>query len=122
MLTPTRACWRRNTLRKVAALADVWRPLRRADVFVGQFCRAGAIGRLATADPLDKTVAGWWKAKADEIYGLIPDFGGFLVKANSEGQPGPKTYGRNHAEGANVLADALAPHKGNVDVARIRLR
>ena len=59
-------------------------------------------------------MADWWKAKADEIYGLIPDFGGFLVKANSEGQPGPKTYGRSHADGANVLADALAPHKGNV--------
>ena len=72
------------------------------------------LGGLATADPLDKGVADWWKAKADEIYGLIPDFGGFLVKANSEGQPGPKTYGRTHAEGANVLADALAPHKGNV--------
>ena len=72
------------------------------------------LGGLKTADPLDKGVADWWKAKADEIYGLIPDFGGFLVKANSEGQPGPKTYGRTHAEGANVLADALAPHKGNV--------
>ena len=72
------------------------------------------LGGLATADPLDQGVADWWKAKADEIYGLIPDFGGFLVKANSEGQPGPKTYGRTHAEGANVLADALAPHKGNV--------
>ena len=59
-------------------------------------------------------MAGWSKAKADEIYGLIPDFGGFLVKANSEGQPGPKTYGRTHADGANVLADALVPHKGNV--------
>jgi alpha-glucuronidase len=69
---------------------------------------------LPTADPLDKSVIDWWKAKADEIYGLIPDFGGFLVKANSEGQPGPKTYGRTHADGANVLADAVAPHKGNV--------
>jgi len=72
------------------------------------------LGRLATADPLDKSVADWWKVKAEEIYGLIPDFGGFLVKANSEGQPGPKSYGRTHAQGANVLADALAPHKGNV--------
>ena len=59
-------------------------------------------------------VARWWKAKADEIYRLIPDFGGFLVKANSEGQPGPQDYGRTHADGANVLADAVAPHGGIV--------
>ena len=72
------------------------------------------LGGLRTADPLDKHVMDGWKAKADEIYGLIPNFGGFLVKANSEGQPGPKTYGRTHAEGANALADALAPHKGVV--------
>ncbi len=72
------------------------------------------LGGLETADPLDAGVAAWWKTKADEIYELIPDFGGFLVKANSEGQPGPKDYGRTHAEGANVLADALAPHGGNV--------
>ena len=69
---------------------------------------------LATADPLDPQVAAWWKAKASEIYRLIPDFGGFLVKANSEGQPGPGDYKRTHAEGANMLADALAPHKGIV--------
>ena len=59
-------------------------------------------------------MAAWWKRKADEIYGLIPDFGGFLVKANSEGQPGPQDYKRSHADGANVLADALAPHGGIV--------
>ena len=97
----------RRARRRVAAL-------RRAHVFVRQLRRAEALGGLATADPLDKGVVDWWKAKADEIYGLIPDFGGFLVKANSEGQPGPKAYGRTHAEGPNVLADALAPHKGNV--------
>jgi alpha-glucuronidase len=103
-----------ETLRKVAALADVWRPYGVRMYLCANFAAPVRVGGLATADPLDKGVADWWKAKADEIYGLIPDFGGFLVKANSEGQPGPKTYGRTHADGANVLADALAPHKGNV--------
>ena len=101
-------------LRKVAALAEVWRPYGVRMYLSANFAAPVRLGGLKTADPLDKGVADWWKAKADEIYGLIPDFGGFLVKANSEGQPGPKTYGRTHAEGANVLADALAPHKGNV--------
>ena len=103
-----------DNLRKVAALADVWRPYGVRMYLCANFSAPVRVGGLATADPLDKGVADWWKAKADEIYGLIPDFGGFLVKANSEGQPGPKTYGRTHANGANVLADALAPHKGNV--------
>jgi alpha-glucuronidase len=103
-----------ETLRKVAALADVWRPYGVRMYLCANFAAPVTLGGLGTADPLDQKVADWWKAKADEIYSLIPDFGGFLVKANSEGQPGPKTYGRNHAEGANVLADALAPHKGNV--------
>ena len=103
-----------DNLRKVAALADVWRPYGVRMYLCANFAAPVRAGGLATADPLDKGVADWWKAKADEIYGLIPDFGGFLVKANSEGQPGPKTYGRTHADGANVLADALAPHKGNV--------
>ena len=103
-----------DNLRKVAALADVWRPYGVRMYLCANFAAPVRVGGLATADPLDKSVADWWKAKADEIYGLIPDFGGFLVKANSEGQPGPKTYGRTHADGANVLADALAPHKGNV--------
>ena len=103
-----------DNLRKVAALADVWRPYGVRMYLCANFAAPVRVGGLATADPLDKGVADWWKAKADEIYGLIPDFGGFLVKANSEGQPGPKTYGRTHADGANVLADALAPHKGNV--------
>jgi len=101
-------------LRKVAALADAWRPYGVRMYLSANFAAPVRLGGLATADPLDRSVADWWKAKADEIYGLIPDFGGFLVKANSEGQPGPKTYGRTHAEGANVLADALAPRKGNV--------
>nr|MBP8303694.1 alpha-glucuronidase [Phycisphaerae bacterium] len=103
-----------ENLRKVAALAAVWRPYGVRMYVSANFAAPVRLGGLSTADPLDKGVADWWKAKADEIYGLIPDFGGFLVKANSEGQPGPKTYGRTHAEGANVLADALAPHKGNV--------
>jgi len=103
-----------DTLRKVAALAEVWRPYGVRLYLSVNFASPARLGGLATADPLDKGVVDWWKAKADEIYGLIPDFGGFLVKANSEGQPGPKTYGRTHADGANVLADALAPHKGNV--------
>ena len=72
------------------------------------------LGGLKTADPLDPAVKAWWQAKADEIYRAIPDFGGFLVKANSEGQPGPQDYRRTHADGANMLADALAPHHGIV--------
>jgi alpha-glucuronidase len=101
-------------LRKVAALANIWRLYGVRMYLSANFAAPVRLGGLATADPLDRTVADWWKTKADEIYGLIPDFGGFLVKANSEGQPGPKTYGRSHADGANVLADALAPHQGNV--------
>ena len=72
------------------------------------------LGGLKTADPLDPQVREWWKKKVDEIYVAIPDFGGFLVKANSEGQPGPQDYKRTHADGANMLAEALAPHKGIV--------
>ncbi len=101
-------------LRKVAALANVWRPFGVRMYLSANFASPVLLGGLSTADPLDKNVADWWKAKADEIYQIIPDFGGFLVKADSEGQPGPKTYGRSHAEGANVLADAVAPHNGNV--------
>jgi alpha-glucuronidase len=104
----------RESLRKTAALADVWRPYGLRMYLSADFAAPVRLGGLATADPLDKSASDWWKAKADEIYKLIPDFGGLLVKANSEGQPGPKTYGRTHAEGANMLADALAPHKGNV--------
>ncbi len=101
-------------LEKVAALADVWRPYGVRMYLSANFAAPIRLGSLATADPLDPGVAAWWKAKADEIYEHIPDFGGFLVKANSEGQPGPKDYGRSHADGANVLADALAPHGGTV--------
>lgn len=101
-------------LRKARALADVFRPYGIRVYLTARFSAPIEIGGLKTADPLDPQVAAWWKRKADEIYALIPDFGGFLVKANSEGQPGPQDYERSHAEGANVLADALAPHGGIV--------
>jgi alpha-glucuronidase len=97
---------------KVKALADAFRPYGLKVFLTAKFSAPVDIGGLKTADPLDAGVQQWWKRKADEIYRLIPDFGGFLVKANSEGQPGPQTYDRTHADGANMLADALAPHGG----------
>jgi alpha-glucuronidase len=104
----------RPTLEKAAAIADVFRPYGIRVYLTALFSAPIEIGGLATADPLDPGAARWWAEKADEIYALIPDFGGFLVKADSEGQPGPQDYGRTHAEGANMLADALAPHGGVV--------
>ncbi|MFN3538067.1 MAG: alpha-glucuronidase family glycosyl hydrolase, partial [Brevundimonas sp.] len=101
-------------LEKAAALAGVFRPYGVRVYLSARFSAPVEIGGLDTADPLDPRVQAWWRAKADEIYALIPDFGGFLVKANSEGQPGPQDYGRNHADGANMLADAVAPHGGVV--------
>jgi alpha-glucuronidase len=101
-------------LRRAAALADVFRPWGLRVYLTARFSAPIEIGGLKTADPLDPAVAAWWRRKVDEIYAVIPDFGGFLVKANSEGQPGPQDYQRSHAEGANVLADALAPHGGIV--------
>lgn len=101
-------------LEKVAALADVMRPYGIAVCLSVNFASPVQLDSLPTADPLDPAVARWWKRKADEIYRLVPDFGGFLVKANSEGQPGPMDYGRTHAEGANMLARALKPHGGIV--------
>lgn len=101
-------------LRKVAAIADAWRPYGIRVYLSARFSSPKEIGGLETADPLNPRVVAWWRSKADEIYRLIPDFGGFLVKANAEGQPGPQTYSRTHAEGANMLADALAPHHGIV--------
>jgi len=99
-------------LAKVRALAEVFRPYGIKVYLTARFSAPIELGGLKTADPLDPQVAAWWKAKVDEIYRVIPDFGGLLVKANSEGQPGPSDYKRTHAEGANMLADALAPHKG----------
>ena len=101
-------------LEKTAALADVFRPYGLKVYLSARFSSPIEIGGLKTADPLDPEVRAWWRAKADEIYRLIPDFGGFLVKANSEGQPGPQDYHRSHADGANMLADAVAPHGGIV--------
>lgn len=101
-------------LRKAAAIADVFRPYGIRVFLSARFSAPIELGGLKTADPFDPEVAIWWKKKADEIYKLIPDFGGFLVKANSEGQPGPRTYNRNHVDGANMLAAALAPHDGLV--------
>lgn len=92
---------------KLARLADAWRPYGIRVFLSARFSAPKDIGGLATADPLDPQVAAWWRAKADDIYAAIPDFGGFLVKANSEGQPGPQDYGRSHADGANMLAAAL---------------
>src|SRR5437867_1084178 len=99
---------------KVAALARVFRPYGIKVYLTARFSAPIEIGGLATADPLDARVRAWWAAKTDEIYRAIPDFGGFVVKANSEGQPGPQDYHRTHADGANMLADALAPHGGIV--------
>lgn len=101
-------------LAKAAALADVFRPYGIRVYLSARFSAPIELGGLKTADPLDPDVQRWWRDKADEIYARIPDFGGFLVKANSEGQPGPQDYGRSHADGANLLADALAPHGGVV--------
>ncbi len=101
-------------LEKVQALANVFRPYGIRVYLTARFSAPVEIGGLSTADPLDAQVQQWWKNKADEIYRYIPDFGGFLVKANSEGQPGPQNYGRTHADGANMLADAVTPHGGIV--------
>lgn len=105
---------RSDYLGKVKALADIFRPYG-IKVFLSiNFSSPKLLGQLRDSDPLNPEVAKWWEKKAAEIYGLIPDFGGFLVKANSEGQPGPQDYGRTHAEGANMLALALKPFKGLV--------
>ncbi len=101
-------------LEKSAALANVFRPYGLRVYLTARFSAPIEIGGLKTADPLDPAVREWWKKKTAEIYQYIPDFGGYLVKANSEGQPGPQDYGRSHADGANMLADAIAPHGGIV--------
>lgn len=101
-------------LLKVKALADIFRPYGIKVYLSVNFSSPKIIGGLADSDPLNPAVQQWWKNKVKEIYHLIPDFGGFLVKANSEGQPGPQDYGRTHADGANMLADALKPNDGIV--------
>jgi alpha-glucuronidase len=101
-------------LPKVAALADVFRRWGIRVFLTARFSSPIELGGLATADPLDAGVRAWWRAKAEEIYRHVPDFGGFLIKASSEGQPGPQDYGRTHADGANLLADAVAPGGGVV--------
>lgn len=102
----------RPYLEKVKALADVFRPYGIKVFLTARFSAPIEIGKLKTADPLNEEVQQWWKQKVQEIYSLIPDFGGFLVKANSEGQPGPQDYKRTHADGANMLADAVSPYNG----------
>ena len=101
-------------LQKVKAIAGVLRPYNMRVFLSINFSSPKELGGLPTSDPLDVKVQQWWKDKANEIYKLIPDFGGFLVKANSEGLPGPMDYGRTHVDGANMLADALKPHGGIV--------
>ena len=101
-------------LAKVAALAQEFRPWGIRIYLTARFSAPIEIGGLKTADPLDPAVAAWWQDKVAEIYRTIPDFGGFLVKANSEGQPGPQDYKRTHADGANMLADAVQPYNGIV--------
>ncbi len=101
-------------LNKVKEIADILRPWGIRVYLSVNFGSPKALGATRTADPLNPQVRRWWNNKAKEIYRLIPDFGGFLVKANSEGQPGPFDYGRTHADGANMLADALKPYGGIV--------
>jgi alpha-glucuronidase len=101
-------------LQRVKAIADVLRPYGVKVYLSVKFSSPSMVGGLKTSDPLDKEVIKWWNTKAKEIYSLIPDFGGFLVKASSEGQPGPQDFGRTHADGANMLADALKPYNGIV--------
>jgi alpha-glucuronidase len=101
-------------LLKVQALANVFRPYGIKVFLTARFSAPMEIGGLKTADPLDSSVRQWWKQKVKEIYEFIPDFGGFVVKANSEGQPGPQDYKRTHADGANMFAEALLPYNGIV--------
>ena len=101
-------------LKEVQKIANILRPYNIKVYLSINFASPMALKDTKTADPLDPSVVKWWKKKTKEIYKLIPDFGGFLVKANSEGQPGPGDYHRTHADGANMLADALKPYKGIV--------
>lgn len=104
----------REYLLKVKALADVFKPYGIKVFLSVNFAAPRVLGRLKSSDPLEPEVRQWWTNKAKEIYSIIPEFGGFLVKANSEGEPGPQDYNRTHADGANMLAEAVAPYKGIV--------
>jgi len=99
-------------LKRVQKIANIMRPYGLKVYLSVNFSSPVTIGQLKTADPLDPAVRKWWAAKAKEVYALVPDFGGFLVKANSEGQPGPQDFGRTHADGANMLADAVSGYGG----------
>ena len=103
-----------ESLQKAKNIADQLRPYGIRVYLSINFASPIKVGGLETADPLNAEVVKWWKEKVNEIYKLIPDFGGFLVKANSEGEPGPQDFGRTHADGANMLASVLKPHKGIV--------
>jgi len=105
---------RTENLEKTKTIADQLRPYGIRVYLSINFASPIKVGGLKTADPLDAEVISWWKNKVNEIYKLIPDFGGFLVKANSEGEPGPQDFGRTHADGANMLGKVLKPHKGIV--------
>lgn len=105
---------RHDYLERVAEIADIMRPYGVRVYLSVNFSSPAALGGLDTSDPLQPHVRQWWADKAEEIYSLIPDFGGFLVKANSEGLPGPQDFGRTHADGANMLAEALEPYDGIV--------
>ncbi len=105
---------RRDYLERVAEIADIMRPYGIHVYLSVNFSSPAVLGGLETSDPLEPAVRSWWASKVAEIYELIPDFGGFLVKANSEGLPGPQDFGRTHADGANMLADALKPYDGIV--------
>ena len=101
-------------IKRVKAIAEVLRPYGIRTYLSVNFSSPAVLGGLKTSDPFDESVIAWWKTKIKEIYTLVPDFGGFLVKANSEGQPGPQDFGRTHADGANMLAEALEPYDGIV--------
>ena len=103
-----------ENLKRVKAIADILRTYGIKTYLSVNFSSPARLGGLKSSDPLDPAVAAWWGAKTKEIYALIPDFGGFLVKANSEGQPGPQDFGRTHADGANMMADVLKPYGGLV--------
>lgn len=105
---------RKDYIERVSEIADIMRPYGVRVYLSVNFSSPAALGGLPDSDPLNPLVRQWWKDKVREIYGLIPDFGGFLVKANSEGLPGPQDYGRTHADGANMLAEALEPYDGIV--------